>query len=125
MRLRWRRRPRITDESYGKLMTSFGRLADGDPFVWGPATALAERVAGEDPAIVKRVDARLWDGALVYHLRLLAASWVMVADGSVPRATAEVFAEAVAWKLEPLVPGSGRLAARLSERARGDSERKQ
>jgi hypothetical protein len=122
--MRWfRRKPRITEEIYGNLMTSFGRAADLDPMVKEPAQALAERVCAEFAATVSEVDARTYRGSTLYHLRLLAGSWIMAAEGSVPRQTAEVFEEAVAWKLGPLAKGAGTLARRLSELARGEGER--
>ncbi|HEX6032304.1 MAG TPA: hypothetical protein VFY90_12805 [Tepidiformaceae bacterium] len=124
--MRWfRRKPRITDDNYGRLMTSFGRVVDRDPFIAEPATALADRVAAEQADLVAEVDERLYRGAAVYHLRLLAGSWLMANEGSVPRATAEVFEEAVAWKLGPLARGAGRLAHRTAELARGEGERVQ
>lgn len=119
----FRRKPRIDDHTYGKLMTSFGRVVDLDPYVAQPAAALAERVAGECGAVIAELDEQLYRGAAVYHLRLLAGSWIMVRDGSVPRETAEVFEEAVAWRFGPLVRGSGELAHRLSTLARGEGER--
>jgi len=119
----FKRRPRITEENYGRLMTSFGRLADKDPFIWGPAAALVEQVVAAEATRVAALDARLWEGAAAYHLRLLAASWLMAAEGSIPAATAEVFEEAVTWKFEPLVKGSGALAHRLSVLARGEGAR--
>ena len=119
----FRRKPRITDALYGNLMTSFGRTVDLDPFVSGPAAALAERVAGEQPALVAAIDRVLYEGAALYHLRLLAGAWVMADEGDVPRATAEVFEEAVAWRFGPLVRDGGSLPRRLSELARGEFER--
>ena len=119
----FRRKPRITDDIYGKLMTSFGRVVDLDEFVARPAAALAERVAVEEPGLVSAVDSRLYAGAAVYHLRLLAGAWIMAAEGSVPRDTAEVFEEAVAWRFNPIARGSGALAHRLSELARGETAR--
>jgi hypothetical protein len=119
----FKRKPRITEEQYGRLMTSFGRTADKDPFVWQPSKALAERVVAEEQALAVAVDAAMYEGAARYHLELLAASWIMARDGSVPTETAEVFEEAVIWKLEPLVTGSGRLSRRLSALARGEGER--
>ncbi len=119
----FRRKPRITDAIYGNLMTSFGRTVDLDLFVAGPAAALAGRVVAENQELVAAVDQALYEGACVYHLRLLAGSWVMAAEGSVPQATAEVFEEAVAWRFTPLVKGSSRLAHRLSELARGEFRR--
>lgn len=119
----FRRKPRITEENYGKLMTSFGRVAPRDPYVWGPAQALADKVVGEFHAEVSQLDGTMYSGAAEYHLQLLSASWLMAEEGSVPRATAEVFEEAVAWKFGPLVKGSDRLAHRASELARGTFER--
>jgi hypothetical protein len=98
-------------------------VVDRDRFVKVPAEALAQRVADEEPETVDALDERLYRGAAVYHLRLLAGSWIMAQEGSVPRETAEVFEEAVAWKFGPLVKGSGRLSHRLSELARGEAER--
>jgi hypothetical protein len=119
----FRRKPRITDDVYGKLMTSFGRVVDGDPFVAGPAAALAERVAGEFVRTAEDVDARLYRGAALYHLRLLAGAWIIAAEGAVPAATAEVFEEAVAWRFGPLAKGGGQLARRTGELARGEAAR--
>ena len=119
----FRRKPRITESIYGNLMTSFGRVVDLDPFVARPAAALAEKVAQEQPDAVGAVDARLYSGAAFYHLRLLAGSWIMSQEGSVPQETAEVFEEAVAWRFGPLVPGSASLPHRLSLLARGAAVR--
>lgn len=119
----FKRKPRIDDHIYGRLMTSFGRVVDADPFVHDPAEALAERVAAEDAATVETLDAKLYRGAVCYHLRLLAGAWIMARDGSVPRATAEVFEEAVAWRFGPLARGSGSLSHRLSQLARGEGGR--
>ena len=122
--MRWfRRKPRITEDIYGNLMTSFGRAADLDPLVKGPAQALAERVCEEFVETVAAVDGRSYKGSSLYHLRLLAGSWIMAAEGQVPRATAEVFEEAVAWKLGPLAPGANQLSHRLSTLARGEGDR--
>jgi hypothetical protein len=115
MRL-FRRKPRITDEIYG-------RAVDLDPFIAGPAEALAARTTGELAPLAYAVDGALYRGAAHYHMRLLAGSWLMAHDGSVPRETAEVFEEAVAWKFGPLVKGSGELAHRVSALARGEGER--
>ncbi len=104
-------------------MTSFGRVVDLDPFVGRPAQSLAERVAAEEAELTAAIDARTFNGNVVYHLRLLAGSWIMAAEGSVPRATAEVFEEAVAWRFGPLTKDGGRLAHRLSTLARGEAER--
>ena len=123
MVLGWRRKPRITEDNYGRLMTSFGRVVDANPFLAGPAQALAERVVSEAGDLVGAIDGRLYAGATVYHLRLLAGAWMMARDAGVPTATAEVFEEAVAWRFGPLVKGSGRLAHRLSQLARGEGER--
>lgn len=121
--MKWfRRKPRITDDNYGRLMTSFGRVVDRDPFIEEPARALAERVVAEHSSMVEEVDNRLYRGAATYHLRLLAGSWIMAAEGSVPHETAEVFEEAVVWKFGPLVKGSDVLPHRLSELARGEAE---
>ncbi len=120
----FKRKPRITHDIYGKLMMSFGRAVDKDSFIAQPAAALAERVAGEFSGITADLDAKAYAGSTVYHLRLLAGSWLMAAEGSVPRATAEVFEEAVAWKFGPKVKASGELARRVSELARGEGERK-
>ncbi len=119
----FRRKPRITDALYGNLMTSFGRVVDLDPMVKNPAMALAERVAAEYAEQVSALDAATYRGSTVYHLRLLAGSWIMSAEASVPRATAEVFEEAVAWRFEPLARGSAALAHRISALARGEGER--
>ena len=119
----FRRKPRITEDVYGRLMTSFGRVVDLDPFVSRPAAALANRVTGEEPALAGAVDARLYAGAAEYHLRLLAGAWIMSAEGSVPRETAEVFEEAVAWRFSPLAHGSESLPHRLSQLARGEAVR--
>ncbi len=69
------------------------------------------------------LDAAMYAGSVEYHLRLLAGAWIMAGEGNLPLATAEVFEEAVAWKFGPLAKGGGRLAHRLSELARGRSER--
>lgn len=122
MRL-FKRKPRINDEIYRRLMTSFGRVVDLDPFVARPAAALAETVQREEGPAIDELDARLYSGATIYHLRLLAGSWIMAHEGSVPRETAEVFEEALVWKFDPLVKGSGRLSHRVSELARGEFER--
>ncbi len=119
----FKRKPRIDDAIYGRLMTSFGRVVDRDRFIMGPAGVLAQRVIAEHPQLVDGIDTRLYRGATEYHLRLLAGSWIMVSDGSIPLATAEAFEEAVAWKFGPLVKGSGALAHRLSALARGEFER--
>ena len=108
---------------YGKLMTSFGRVVDLDPLVAGPADSLAQRVVEESPAMVTELDSRLYKGATVYHLRLLAGAWIMARDGNVPSNTAHVFEEACAWKFEPLVRGSQVLAHRVSALAKGEGER--
>lgn len=123
--MKWfRRKPRITEDNYGKLMTSFGRAVDRDPLVKGPAQALADRVIEELGSHADAVDRGFYRGAAVYHLRLLAGSWIMAAEGSIPRQTAEVFEEAVVWKFEPLARGSGELARRLSRLARGEIDRR-
>ena len=117
MRL-FRRRPLITEENYGRLMTSFGRTVDADPLVAGPAEALAARVAGELAAETAAADAKLYAGAAAYHLRLLAGAWILASEGGVPRETAEVFEEAVAWRF-----GARALPERLGMLARGEAER--
>ena len=117
MRL-FRRRPRITEENYGRLMTSFGRTVDTDPLVAGPAEALAERVAGELAAEAEAVDQKLYKGAAVYHLRLLAGAWILASEGGIPEETAEVFEEAVAWRFRARA-----LPERLGKLARGEVER--
>ncbi len=119
----FKRKPRITEDVYGKLMTSFGRVVDLDPFVGEPAKALAERVVAENSEVTDALDARLFAGAVDYHLRLLAGAWIMAAEGSVPRATAEVFEEAVAWRFGPLAKGAGTLAHHVSRLARGEGDR--
>ena len=63
---------------------------------------MADRVATTEPGLIAEVDARLYKGAAIYHLRLLAGAWLMARDGTVPQATAEVFEEAVAWKFAPV-----------------------
>ena len=117
MRL-FRRRPRITEENYGRLMTSFGRTVDADPLVAGPAGALAERVTGELATEAAEADGKLYQGAAAYHLRLLAGAWIIAGEGGVPKETAEVFEEAVAWRF-----GARALPERLGELARGEVER--
>jgi hypothetical protein len=119
----FKRKPRITEEHYGRLMTSFGRTADKDPFVWQPSLALADRVVAEHAGLVEAVDTRMYKAAARYHLQLLAASWLMASEGAVPRETAEIFEEAVIWKLEPLARGSGQLPRQVSSLARGEVER--
>ena len=117
--MRWfRRRPLITEENYGRLMTSFGRTVDADPLVAGPAEALAERVTGELAADAEAADAKLYKGAAAYHLRLLAGAWILASEGEVPDETAEVFEEAVAWRF-----GARTLPERLGKLARGEVER--
>lgn len=119
----FRRRPRITDDIYGRLMTSFGRVVDRDPMVKQPAAALAERVVAEFAELVEALDAGMYRGATLYHLRLLAGAWIMAREGAVPRATAEVFEEALAWRFEPVRKGSRVLAQRLTALANGEFER--
>ncbi len=104
-------------------MTSFGRVVDMDPFVARPAEALAARVLAEMTELVATVDARLYAGAAEYHLRLLAGAWLMASDGSVPRHTADVFEEAVAWRFGAVSHEAARLSHRLSQLARGEAER--
>ncbi len=123
MKWPFKRKPRITEEQYGRLMTSFGRTADKDPFIWTPSKALADRVIEEHAELANAVDAAMYSGAARYHLELLAASWLMAQEESVPFETAEVFEEAVIWKFKPLAKGSGELSRRLSELARGEAER--
>ena len=117
MRL-FRRRPRITEENYGRLMTSFGRTVDADPLLAGPAEALAERVTAELAAEAEAADAKLYAGAAAYHLRLLAGAWILASEGGIPDETAEVFEEAVAWRF-----GARELPERLGKLARGEVER--
>jgi hypothetical protein len=119
----FRRMPRITDDVYGKLMTSFGRVVDLDRFVQGPAASLAERVLREEPGLAQALDAALYSGAAEYHLRLLAGAWIIAQEGNVPRETAEVFEEALRWRFSPLVKGSAFLPTRVGVLARGEAER--
>jgi hypothetical protein len=119
----FRRKPRITDDIYGRLMTSFGRVVDLDPFVAEPATALAERVVAQEPMLVATLDQRMYTGAVQYHLRLLAGAWILSQESNVPRKTAEIFEEALAWRFDPLAKEGGRIARRLSTLARGEAER--
>ena len=119
----FRRKPLITDDIYGKLMTSFGRVVDLDRLVAGPATALAERVVAEEAGLAAALDAKMYAGATLYHLRLLAGAWIIARDGGVPPKTAEVFEEAVAWRFGPLVKHGGQLAHRVSVLARAEGER--
>ena len=122
--MRWfKRKPLITEEVYGRLMTSFGRVVDLDILVRQPAEGLAKRVVGELPELAAAVDARMYSGAAGYHLKLLAGSWIMSQEGSIPVATAEVFEEAVAWKFGRLVGGAAQLPQRLSVLARGEGPR--
>jgi hypothetical protein len=113
----WRRKPRITEDVYARLMTSFGRVVDLDPFVSRPAAALAQRVIREDPIAAAAVDAAEYGGAATYHLRLLAGAWVMANDGAVPRATAAAFEEAVAWRFAKTSRAATALPHRLSKLA--------
>ena len=106
-------------------MTSFGRVVDQDPFIGRPAAALAEKVVAENASLADSIDDRLYRGAALYHLRLLAGAWIVVNEGGVPRATAEVFEEAVAWKFGPLAKGAGVLSKRTSELARGEFPRRE
>ena len=119
----FRRKPRITEEIYGRLMTSFGRVVATDPLIAGPATALADRVCGEEPARAASVDAAMYPEAARHHLQLLAGAWILSHDDAIPVQTAEVFEEAIAWKFEPLARGAGFLARRTSVLARGAGER--
>ena len=116
----FRRKPRITDEIYGRLLTSFGRVVDADPFIAKPAEALAERVERELTDLAEAVDKATYRGSTRYHLKLLAGSWLQAEEGTVPVKTAEVFEEALVWKFEPLVKGAGELSHRLSALARGE-----
>ncbi len=116
----FRRKPRITDEIYGRLLTSFGRVVDADPFIAKPAEALAERVERELTDLAEAVDKATYRGSTRYHLKLLAGSWLQAGEGTVPVKTAEVFEEALVWKFEPLVKGAGELSHRLSALARGE-----
>ncbi|MCY3646191.1 MAG: hypothetical protein OXH07_04360 [Chloroflexi bacterium] len=117
MRL-FRRRPLITEENYGRLMTSFGRTVDADPLVAGPAEALADRVTAELASEAAAADEKLYSGAAVYHLRLLAGAWILASEGGIPTETAEVFEEAVAWRF-----GTRELPEQLGKLARGEVER--
>lgn len=119
----FRRKPRITEEIYGRLMTSFGRVVDIDPLVSGPAAALADRVCDESAELLESVDARLYRGATHHHLRLLAGAWILSQEGGVPEATADVFEEAVAWKFEPAARGASAMPRQLSALARGEGAR--
>lgn len=124
--MRWwpfRRKPLITEDVYGRLMTSFGRLVDREQFLKGLAEALAERVIRERPDLVEAVDGRFYRGAVEYHLRLLAGSWILAREGGVPRETAQVFEEAVIWKFSRFVSESAWLPWRVSQLARGEVER--
>ena len=119
----FRRKPRIDDALYGKLMTSFGRVVDLDPLVAGPAQAVAQRAVEENAADIAAVDSALYNGAALYHLRLLAGAWIMARDGNVPRHTAEVFEEAVAWRFSALDRHTATLAHVTSALARGETAR--
>ncbi len=121
----FKRKPRIDENNYGKLMTSFSRVVDQDSFISRPAQALADRVLAELPDLAAAIDQRLYKGGAAYHLRLLAGAWIVSNEGGVPKATAEVFEEAVAWKFGPLAKGSGLLAKRVSELARGEFSRRE
>lgn len=116
---RWpfRRKPLITEDVYGRLMTSFGRVIDREPFLKGPAAALAERVANERPDLIALVDGRMYRGAALYHLRLLAGAWILAREGGVPVETAEAFSAAVVWKFSPFGKETTWLPRRLSELA--------
>jgi hypothetical protein len=116
----FRRKPRIDDALYGKLMTSFGRVVDLDPFMAGPANAVAEKAIAAHLAAVERLDAGLYRGATRYHLRLLAGSWIMARDGNVPAKTADVFEEAVAWRLGKADKQGATLAHATAALARGE-----
>ncbi len=117
------RKPLITDTVYGSLMTSFGRVVDLDRFVSGPAAALAEKVAAASPEAVAAADRSTYEGAALYHLRLLAGAWIIASEGGVPRKTAEVFEEAVAWRFRAAGREAQELAHRLSRLARAEGPR--
>jgi hypothetical protein len=117
---RFKRKPLITDDVYGRLMTSFGRVVDRDPMVKQPAEALAIRVVREEQDLTILVDLHEYAGAAEYHLRLLAGAWIMAQEGSIPRQTAEVFTEALIWKFPR---EAKRLPERLTELATGQFER--
>lgn len=119
----FKRKPRITEDVYGRLITSFGRVVDRDPMIAQPAEALAQKVVAEEAELAGHVDKALYRGAALYHLRLLAGSWIMSSEGSIPVNTAEVFEEAVAWKFEPVARGSQKLPRRVSALARGEGLR--
>lgn len=116
----FRRKPHIDDALYGKLMTSFGRVVDLDPLLAGPADAVAQKALAQHAAAVERLDAGIYRGATRYHLRLLAGSWIMARDGGVPIKTAEVFEEAVAWRLGAVDKQGAALAHATSAIARGE-----
>jgi probable selenium-dependent hydroxylase accessory protein YqeC len=120
MKWPFRRRPRITEEIYGNLLTSFGRVVDLDPFISGPSEALADRVVGEHQAQAETIDRATYGGSARYHLKLLASSWMEAAEGRVPMKTAEVFHEALLWKFAPLSGDSRTMVERLSSLARGE-----
>ena len=120
MRWPFRRKPRITEEIYGKLLTSFGRVVELDRFVSGPSQALADRVVAEHPGQVAAIDGAMYAGATRYHLKLLASSWIEAADGRVPATTAEVFHEALLWKFGAIAPESARMVERLTSLAKGE-----
>lgn len=119
----FRRKPRITEEIYGRLLTSFGRVVDADPFIARPAEALADRVVEQLTGDAERVDQAMYAGSARYHLKLLAGAWLHAAEGNVPTETAEVFEEALVWKFEPMAKGTGELSHRLSALARGEIRR--
>ena len=121
----FKRKPRIDENIYGRLMTSFGRVVDQDLFIARPAAALAEKVIAAHAELTAAIDDRLYLGATLYHLRLLAGAWIVANEGGVPRATAEVFEEAVVWKFGPLAKGAGALSKRTSELARGEFPRRE
>jgi hypothetical protein len=120
MRWPFRRKPRITEEIYGKLLTSFGRVVELDPFVSGPSEALADRVVAEYPGQAESIDRAMYQGSARYHLKLLASSWMEAAEGRVPVKTAEVLHEALLWKFGPIAPESARMVERLTALARGE-----
>lgn len=121
--LMFRRKPRITEDIYGRLMTSFGRVVEMDPLIAGPARALADRVCAERAELLASVDEGMYRGATHHHLRLLAGAWILCQEGGVPQQTADVFEEAVCWKFEPVARGASVMPHRLSELARGEAER--
>ena len=120
MKWPFRRRPRITEEIYGRLLTSFGRVVELDPFVSVPSEALADRVVAEYPGQAESIDGAMYQGSTRYHLKLLASSWMEAAEGRVPVKTAEVFHEALLWKFGHVPGDSSPMVERLSALARGE-----